>query len=77
MDKYDDHREEDWDEWEEASAAEKRILITKWVGEAWDDLVQNNYTTIMSSFTRTGVFLPVDGSQDHLVKVRRCRLTST
>jgi len=50
------------------SAAEKRILITRAIGNVHASLARNN--KFKDSFTRTGTWLPLDKSLDHQVKLQ-------
>lgn len=49
---------------------ERRILITKCVGDAWDKLHQEHSNLIQKSFRDTGIALQPDGSEDHLINIR-------
>lgn len=49
---------------------ERRILITKCVGDAWDKLHQEHSDLIQKSFRDTGISLQPDGSEDHLINIR-------
>ena len=51
------------------SASQKRILITKFVGSAWEKTISRTNTSTDIYFQRTGCLLTLDGSEDHLVKV--------
>jgi hypothetical protein len=49
----------------------RRILMTTWVGEAWERFTGPEYaSTIFKCFQRTGCLLTADGSDDH--EVRPC-----
>ncbi len=50
------------------SASKRRVLITKWVGEAWS-IVTRNKALIQRSFVKCGIALPVDGSGDHMMNI--------
>ena len=52
------------------SASERRILLTKWVGEAWRMLCHKP-DLIMGSFKRMGAYNDKYGRENHLVKVRK------
>ncbi|PWW77176.1 hypothetical protein C7212DRAFT_342976 [Tuber magnatum] len=49
---------------------ERRILITKCLGDAWDKLYHNHANLISRSFRETGIALNLDGSEDHFISVR-------
>jgi len=39
-------------------------MISKWVAEAWKEVLVDRECMI-ETFRKTGLFLPIDGSQDH------------
>ena len=45
------------------TAGERRILLTKWVGEAWEELAKNQ-EMIVRSFKKCGISIAADGSED-------------
>ena len=45
------------------NASERRVLFTKWVGEAWKE-ISSNKDMIIKSFRVCGISLAVDGSED-------------
>ena len=49
--------------------SQKRKLLVKWASEAWTHLIQNEPTTIVRSFVKTGVLVRKDGSQDNEIKL--------
>ena len=51
------------------SAKERRILFTKWVGQAWEEVSSNGKEMIKRSFTKTRIAVAVDGSQDDQINV--------
>ena len=53
------------------SAGERRILFTKWLGEAWEDYTENHADEIFNAFQRCGMCNAIDGSENHRVKVPR------
>ena len=54
---------------ENLTASKRRILITKFVGEAYELLQQPNYDGFRRNcFAKTGCLLTADGSEDDLVK---------
>ena len=48
------------------SASDRRVLITKWVSEAWRE-VSSNRDMIVRSFQKCGISVAIDGSEDHLI----------
>ena len=58
--------------WEngELTAAERRIYIANWVGTAWTEL-KTMPKFIRKSFVSTGWLLAKDGSENHLVKLKK------
>lgn len=59
------------DRWVEGkiSAKERRILMSKWVGDAWDKICQNHQHSIQRSFAKCGIALPQDGSRDSEIHI--------
>ena len=53
----------------EVNTSERRILMTKWLGDAWDDYTKNNQDKITLAFKKCGMFNALDGSENHLVEV--------
>ena len=51
------------------SATDKRVLLTKWVAQAWEE-VSSNKDTIVRSFKKCGISLAIDGSQDSEINIR-------
>ena len=45
------------------TAGERCILMTKWVGEAWEDLAKNK-EIVVRSFKKCGISVAPDGSED-------------
>ena len=58
-----------WDN-AEFSIADRRIVITKVVAEAWDWLHQEKKLLIMRAFQYTGLALQPDGSSDSLLRIK-------
>ena len=44
-------------------AGERRVLLTKWVGQAWEE-VSANKQMIQRTFRKCGISVPIDGSAD-------------
>ena len=51
------------------SASERRVLFTKWVGQAWEEVSSNREATVRS-FKKCGISVPVDGSGDGDISIR-------
>ena len=45
------------------TAGERRVLLTKWVGQAWEELSENKEMTV-TSFKKCGISTAADGSED-------------
>lgn len=45
------------------NASERRVLITKWVGRAWEEL-STRTDMVVRSFVKCGISVPPDGSRD-------------
>ena len=52
------------------SISDRRILMTHWVAQAFQRVHDEHQDTIIRCFQSVGLSLPVDGSQDHLLRVR-------
>ena len=50
-------------------ATDRRVLFTKWVAQAWEE-VSSNKGAIVWSFKKCGISLPIDGSQDSEINIR-------
>ena len=60
------------------TAGERRVLLSKWVGEAWEELSKNK-DMIERSFKKCGISVAADGSEDfeiHLEGVENYRVTT-
>ena len=66
--------EDNLDLWEtgKLTASEKRILITQFVGAAWDKLFSSEQYKPFSFFQKTGCLLTLDGSEDDKVNIEGC-----
>ena len=49
------------------TVGELRLLVTQWLGDAWEKLVADKQAMV-DTFEKTGLSLPVDGSQDEKMK---------
>ena len=60
--------EDNIDKWHDnLTAKERRIPMTKWVGDAWDEL-QCYQDFFSKAFQRTGYLMTIHGSEDYLIK---------
>jgi len=41
-----------------------RILVCKWVGDAWDDIILNHKQLLINAWKNTGLTLKIDESED-------------
>ena len=66
------HYEQNFTEWKAGkySVSDRRVMLTKWVGQAWMDLHKDHKKLICQTFRRVGLSLAVDGSQDHEIRVK-------
>jgi len=51
------------------TASDRRVLITKWVGNAWSRIKTSLKDTIVRSFLKCGISNKLDKSEDHLVSI--------
>ena len=52
------------------SVSQRRVLLTKWVGQAWEDMHTEDSDMIRQAFQQVGLGLPIDGSRDHEIKIK-------
>jgi len=50
------------------SASRRSVLITKWVGQAWEE-VSANKDMIIRSFRKCGISVAIDGSEDSEINI--------
>ena len=50
------------------TASERRVLFTKWVGQAWEE-VSAKKDMVQRSFMKTGIAMAIDGSQDEEINI--------
>ena len=50
------------------SVSERRVLMTKWVGDA---CVNTNQDMVHMSFKKCGISLALDGSENHLLNIEK------
>jgi hypothetical protein len=68
-DEYETYMEEFGDQWEDGviTMSEKRVLITKWVGAAWERQWREHSGMLESAFITTGCGITLDGSDDQKI----------
>jgi hypothetical protein len=66
--------EEHFEIWQSGkwSVGDRRILLTYWVAQAYERVHLEHKDAIISCFKNVGLSLAVDGSEDHLLKVKDC-----
>ena len=55
----------------DVSAGERRILLTKWLADAWEDYATNHQDEITIAFKKCGMYNDLNGRENHLVKIDR------
>jgi hypothetical protein len=68
-DQYIDENEREWVEGK-YSVSQRRVLLTRWVGQAWEDMHAQDSDMIRQAFVQVGLGLPIDGSRDHEIKIK-------
>ena len=53
-----------------SAAMSRRMLMAKWLSEAWADLSTHHTHMIESAFVKTGFKLAKDGSEDNLIDLQ-------
>ena len=51
-------------------AKRRRVVMTKWVGQAWQEVSGSLQEQIKAVSQSIGISIPADGSEDNLVKLR-------
>ena len=51
------------------SAGDRRVLFTKWVGFAWQEISRRLKDTVIRSFVECGIALPISGSRDSEINI--------
>ena len=46
------------------------MLLTRWVGQAWDDMHAKDSDMIRQAFVQVGLGLPIDRSRDSEIKIK-------
>jgi hypothetical protein len=67
---YIDENESDWVEGK-YSVSQPRVLLTKWVGQAWEDMHTEDSDMIRQAFVQVRLGLPINGSRDHEIKIMK------
>ena len=67
----DDHIHSNLDKYIQGTipASERRILFTKWVGSAWEQ-ISRNHDMVKRSFHKCGISVPIDGSKDTDINIK-------
>ena len=50
------------------TASERRVLLTSWIGQAWEEL-SSNKSMIIRAFKKCGISVAADGSEDDEVEI--------
>ena len=66
------HYDNNIEQWEHCkySIGDRRIMITKWVGQTWRELHSKQSHVIVKAFQRLGLTLAIDGSEDEELYVK-------
>ena len=51
------------------TAGDQRVLFTKWVGTAWQETSCRLKDTVIRSFVKCGISLPISGSRDSEINI--------
>ena len=51
------------------TAGDRHVLFTKWVGTAWQETSRRLKDTIIRSFVKCGISLPISGSRDSEINI--------
>ena len=51
------------------TAGDRRVLFTKWVGTAWQETSRRLKDTVIRSFVKCGISLPISGSRDNEINI--------
>ena len=52
------------------TTSERRILMTQWVGQAWESIHHESQQTIQRFSRKCGTTVAIDGSEDHDINIR-------
>ena len=48
---------------------DRRVLFTKWVGTAWQETSRQRNDSVIRSFVKCGISLPISGSRDSEINI--------
>jgi len=48
------------------TVSERRILLTKWIGQVWEEVAEN---MVIREFKKCGVSVSIDGSEDNEIHI--------
>jgi len=51
------------------TASKHRILLTKWIGQAWEE-VSANKDMVITGFKKCGISVAIDGSEDYEINIK-------
>lgn len=51
------------------SASQRRVMLTQWIGEAWERTCRCHASGVARTFRHLGITLPLDGSGDHELRL--------
>ena len=51
------------------TAGDRRVLFTEWVGTAWQETSRRLKDTVIRSFVKCGISLPISGSRDSEINI--------
>ena len=54
---------------EKVSAGDRRVLFAIWVGTAWQEISRRLKDTVIRSFVKCGIALPISGSRDNEINI--------
>ena len=64
-------KDDNLDKWQSnLTASERRILITKWFGQAWENLNKDYPNFREKLFQKTGLLTTCDGTDDNLIRTK-------
>ena len=62
-------KDDNLDKWQSnLTASERRILITKWLGQAWENLNKDYPNFRKNLFQKKGLLMTRDGTDDNLIR---------
>ena len=54
---------------EKVSAGDRRVLFTKWLGTAWQEISRRLKDIVIRSFVKCGIALPITGRRDSEINI--------